>query len=66
MNSIGICNAVHTALWDHASQDFSYVGMVMVWRTEQYWKAPFDMATREVGRTTLTRLEFPITTIKVR
>jgi hypothetical protein len=32
----------------------SYVGMVIVGRAEQYPKAWFDIATTEVGRTTLT------------
>ena len=36
--------------------------MVMVRREEQEEKALSDMATREVGRTKLTSLEFPITT----
>ncbi len=49
-------------IWDHASQDLSYVGMVMVRRAEQDLKAYPDMATREVGRITITSLEFPITT----
>ena len=38
----------------------SYVGMIIVGR-EQYTKASFDIATREVGRITLVRLEFPTT-----
>jgi hypothetical protein len=33
----------------------SYVGMVIVWRAEQVEKAESDIATREVGRNTLTR-----------
>jgi hypothetical protein len=35
------------------SKELTYVGMVMVWRTKQYKKAKSDIATREVGRTTL-------------
>ena len=33
----------------------SYVGMIIVGRAEQPSKALFDIATREVGRITLTR-----------
>ena len=40
----------------------SYVGMFIVWRAEQDAKAPSGMATREVGRTTLPRLELAVTT----
>ena len=40
----------------------TYVGIVTVDRAEQHWKAQFEMVPREVGRTTLTRREFPTTT----
>ena len=33
----------------------TYVGMITVGRAEQYWKAPNDMITREVGRDRLVR-----------
>ena len=36
------------------------MGMVIVWRAEQSRKASFDIASREVGSTTLTRSKLPI------
>ena len=44
----------------------SYVGMFIVGRAEQDWKAPSAIDTREVGRTTLTRLELSTTTMIIR
>ena len=42
------------------SRCLSYVGMVIVGRAEQDWKALLDILTREVGRNTLTSLELAI------
>ena len=37
----------------------TYVGMITVGRERHSAKAPYDMITREVGRDTLVRTEFP-------
>ena len=37
----------------------SYVGIVIVLRTEQNLKAEFEIATRDVGRDTLVRAWLP-------
>lgn len=40
-------------------QRISYVGIIIVGRAEQDEKTLSDIATREVGRTTLVSLESP-------
>ena len=37
----------------------SYVGIVIVCRAGQYWKAKLGISTREVGRYRLTSFELP-------
>ena len=44
----------------------TYVGMITVGRAEQYWKAPNDMITREVGRDRLVRASLMKGSMKAR